>query len=42
VAQGHLWDLARAQELEGKYLYPSIIGFFENCFLSLTIIKAEG
>jgi predicted nucleic acid-binding Zn-ribbon protein len=42
VAQGHQWDSARAHELEGKYLWPSIIGlFFEIFFLPPVMIRAE-
>jgi chromosome segregation ATPase len=42
VAYGRQQDLARAQELEGKYLSPSIIGFFfEICFLSPVMIRAK-
>jgi uncharacterized protein (DUF3084 family) len=42
VAQGHQHDLARAQELEGKYLWSSIVGhFFETCFLSPLMIRDE-
>jgi hypothetical protein len=41
VAQGRQRDFARVQELEGKYLYPSIVGFFKINFLSLAIIRAE-
>jgi hypothetical protein len=33
VAQGRQQDLARAQELEGKYLCKSIVGFFQNMLL---------
>jgi hypothetical protein len=42
VAQGRQRDSARAQELEGKYLWSSIVGlFFEICFLSPVMIWAE-
>jgi hypothetical protein len=42
VAQGRQQDFARVQELEGKYIYRSIIGSFKICFLSLAMIRAEG
>jgi hypothetical protein len=42
VAQGHQQDLAQSQELEGKYLWSSIVGhFFEICFLSPMMARAE-
>jgi hypothetical protein len=42
VAQGRQLDLARAQELEGTYLWPSIVGIFlKTCFLSHMMIRAE-
>jgi hypothetical protein len=42
VAQGHQQDLAWAQELEGKYLWLSIVEhFLETCFLSPVMIRAK-
>jgi hypothetical protein len=42
VAQGCQQDLAWAQELEGKYLWASIVGhFFEIYFLSPVMIRSE-
>jgi uncharacterized protein (DUF3084 family) len=42
VAQGHQQDLAWAEELEGKYLWLSVVEhFLEMCFLSPMMIKTE-
>jgi hypothetical protein len=43
VAQGRQQDLARVEDLEGKYLWLTIIKhFLETFFLSPVIIRAEG
>jgi hypothetical protein len=43
VAQGRQQDLARAEELKGKYLWLTVVErFLEAFFLSLVIIMAEG
>jgi hypothetical protein len=43
VAQGRQQDLARVEDLEGKYLWLTIIEhFLETFFLSPVIIRAEG
>jgi hypothetical protein len=42
VAQGCQQDLARVEELEGKHHWLSVVEhFFEACFLSPAIIRAE-
>jgi hypothetical protein len=42
VTQGRERDLARVQELEGKPLYSSVVGFFEIRLLPLAMIRAKG
>jgi hypothetical protein len=43
VAQGRQQDLAWAEELEGKYLWLTVIErFLKTFFLSPVIIRAEG
>jgi hypothetical protein len=42
VAQGRQQDLVWAEELEGKYLWLSVVEhFFEMCFLSPVMIRTE-